>query len=114
MALPLDADQRSQPCNPAGEPGVLGGEDHGAYVLVGAGRTRMALAHKGLDHEALPTRFTEIPKIEGGRVKTVPALRDGAHLVVDSWAIAQYLKQAYPERPSLFGGAGGEQVTRFV
>ena len=77
-------------------------------------RTRMALAHKGLDHEALPTRFTEIPEIEGGQVKTVPALRDGAHLVVDSWAIAQYLEQAYPERPSLFGGAGGEQVIRFV
>jgi glutathione S-transferase len=77
-------------------------------------RTRIALAHKGLDHEALPTRFTEIPKIEGGQVKTVPAIRDGPHLVVDSWAIAQYLEQAYPERPSLFGGAGGEQVTRFV
>ena len=47
-------------------------------------------------------------------MKTVPALRDGAHLVVDSWAIAQHLEQAYPGRPSLFGGAGGEQVTRFV
>jgi len=77
-------------------------------------RTRMALAHKGLEHEVLPTRFTEIPKIEGGRVKTVPAMRDGARLVVDSWAIAQYLEETYPERPSLFGGPGGEQVTRFV
>jgi glutathione S-transferase len=77
-------------------------------------RTRMALAHKGLAHEVLPTRFTEIPKIENGQVKTVPALRDGARLIVDSWAIAQYLEQAYPERPSLFGGPGGEQLTRFV
>jgi glutathione S-transferase len=77
-------------------------------------RTRMALAHKGLEHEASPTRFIEIPKIEGGQVKTVPALRDGDRLIVNSWAIAQYLEQTYPERPSLFGGAGGEQVTRFV
>ena len=77
-------------------------------------RTRMALAHKGLEHEALPTRFIEIPKIEGGQVKTVPALRDSDRLIVDSWAIGQYLEQTYPERPSLFGGAGGEQVTRFV
>jgi glutathione S-transferase len=77
-------------------------------------RTRMALAHKGLEHEASPTRFTEIPKIEGGQVKTVPALRDSDRLIVDSWAIGQYLEQAYPERPSLFGGTGGEQVTRFV
>jgi glutathione S-transferase len=77
-------------------------------------RTRMALAHKGLEHEAPPTRFTEIPKIEGGQVKTVPALRDSDRLIVDSWAIGQYLEQVYPERPSLFGGTGGEQVTRFV
>ncbi len=44
----------------------------------------------------------------------MPALRDGDHLVVDSWTIARYLEAAYPEGPSLFGGAGGEQVTRFV
>jgi glutathione S-transferase len=77
-------------------------------------RTRMALAHKGLEHEARPIRFTEIPAIEDGQMKTVPALRDGARLVVDSWAIARYLEEAYPERPSLFGGVGGEAVTRFV
>ena len=77
-------------------------------------RARTALAHKGLEHEARPTRFTEIPKIEGGEVKTVPAIRDGERLIVDSWAIVQYLEQSYPERPSLFGGAGGEQVMRFV
>lgn len=77
-------------------------------------RTRMALAHKGLEHDARPTRFTEIATIEGGEVRTVPALRDGARLVVDSWQIARYLEQAYPERPSLFGGPGGEAATRFV
>lgn len=77
-------------------------------------RTRMALAHKGLEHEARPTRFTDIAKIEGGQVKTVPALRDGERLIVDSWAIARHLETSYPERPSLFDGAGGEEVTRFV
>jgi hypothetical protein len=35
-------------------------------------RTRMALAHKGLEHEALPTRFTEIPKIEVARSRPCP------------------------------------------
>jgi glutathione S-transferase len=77
-------------------------------------RTRMALAHKRLECEARPTRFTDIPKIEGGRVKTVPAIRDGERLIVDSWAIAQDLEERYPDRPSLFGGPGGEAVTRFV
>jgi glutathione S-transferase len=77
-------------------------------------RTRMALAHKGLAYEARPTRFTEIGKIGDGQVKTVPAIEDGERLIGDSWAIAQYLEATYPERPSLFGGAGGEAVTWFV
>jgi glutathione S-transferase len=77
-------------------------------------RTRMALAHKGLECEARPTRFIDIPKIEGGQVKTVPAIRDGERLIVDSWAIAQDLEERYPDRPSLFGGPGGQAVTRFV
>jgi glutathione S-transferase len=77
-------------------------------------RTRMALAHKGLEHEARSTGFTGIPAIEDGTVKTVPALRDGARLVVDSWAIARHLEETYPECPTLFGGSGGLAVTRFV
>jgi glutathione S-transferase len=74
----------------------------------------MALAHKGLHCEARPTRFTEIRKIGDGAVKTVPAIEDGRRLIVDSWAIARYLEETYPDRPSLFGGAGGEAVTLFV
>jgi glutathione S-transferase len=77
-------------------------------------RTRMALAHKGLECEARPTRFTEIPKIAGGAFKTVPVIEDQGRAVVDSWAIAQYLEETYPDRPSLFGGPGGEALCRFV
>jgi glutathione S-transferase len=77
-------------------------------------RTRMALDHKGLACEARPTRFIDIPGIEDGQVKTVPAIRDGERLVVDSWAIAQDLEARYPDRPSLFGGPGGLAATRFA
>jgi glutathione S-transferase len=77
-------------------------------------RTRMALAHKGLDCEARPTRFIEIVKVAGGEFKTVPVIEDQGRRVVDSWAIAQYLEEAYPDRPSLFGGPGGEALSRFV
>ena len=77
-------------------------------------RTRMALAHKGLECEARPTRFTDIGKIGDGQVRTVPAIEDAGRLIGDSWAVARYLEATYPERPSLFGGAGGEAVTRFV
>src|SRR5919106_2992164 len=77
-------------------------------------RTRMALAHKGLDCEARPTRFTEIARVAGGRFKTIPVIEDRGRAIVDSWAIAQYLEETYPDRPSLFGGPGGEALSRFV
>jgi len=74
----------------------------------------MALAHKGLDYSTVPTPFTRVASIEGGRSDTIPVMRDGDKVVADSFAIALYLDQAYPDRPSLFGGAGGEALTRFV
>jgi glutathione S-transferase len=44
----------------------------------------------------------------------VPVIEDGAKVIADSWAIANYLEDAYPDRPSLFGGTGGRAVSRFV
>ncbi|SJZ74380.1 glutathione S-transferase family protein [Consotaella salsifontis] len=77
-------------------------------------KVRMALSHKGLDFETVPVPFTEIPTIEGGVTKIVPLIRDGDRLVADSFAIAQYLDEAYPDRPTLFGGPGGVALSRFV
>ena len=77
-------------------------------------RTRMALAHKGLDCETRPTMFREIPEILGGGHKTVPVIVDGDRTIADSWAIAEYLEDTYPDAPSLFGGAAGKALTRFV
>lgn len=74
----------------------------------------MALKHKGLDFEERPLRFTDIPRTEGGFSKTVPLMRDDGHLVSDSFAIAEYLEETYPEQPSLFGGEGGRALCRFV
>ena len=77
-------------------------------------RTRMALAHKGLAVESRPTPFTGIAKIAGGGQKTVPVIEDNGRLVADSWAIAFYLEETYPDRPSLFGGPGGVALSKFV
>ncbi|THF58473.1 glutathione S-transferase family protein [Ollibium composti] len=77
-------------------------------------KAKMALAHKGLDYRAVPTRFTDVPKVEGGVSKTVPVIRDGERVVADSFAIALYLEDAYPERPTLFGGDGGKAMARFI
>jgi len=77
-------------------------------------KTKMALAHKGLTATKVPTRFLEVPKVEGGVSKTVPVIRDGERVVADSFAIALYLEDAYPERPTLFGGEGGKAMARFI
>lgn len=74
----------------------------------------MSLAHKGLDFTRVPTRFPEVRQIEGGASKTVPVINDGGTIVSDSFAIAEYLEDTYPDRPSLFGGEGGRATTRFV
>lgn len=94
------------------------------YTLCGADAARrfsphswkivMALHHKGLEFEERPTPFTEIPKIEGGFSPTVPVLDDNGRLVRDSFDIAVYLEETYPDRPSLFGGEGGKSLSRGI
>lgn len=74
----------------------------------------MALAHKGLEFDEVPTSFTAIKSIEGGYSPTVPVLNDEGHLVRDSFAIALYLEEKYPDRPSLFNGEGGKALSRMV
>ncbi|MBZ9734052.1 glutathione S-transferase family protein [Mesorhizobium sp. CA18] len=77
-------------------------------------KTKMALAHKGLAATNVPTRFLEVPKVEAGVSRTVPVIRDGERVVADSFAIALYLDEAYPERPTLFSGEGGKAMARFI
>ena len=93
------------------------------YELVGADdrrfspycwRVRMALAHKGLEAELIPTCFTDKDKIAFSKQDKVPVLVDGETVVSDSFEIACYLEDAYPGRPSLFGGAVGRAEARFI
>lgn len=77
-------------------------------------RSRLALAHKGLACEALPTRFTDIATIAGGGQRIVPVIEDAGMVIADSAAIADYLEDTYPDRPSLFGGAAGRALTGFI
>jgi len=94
------------------------------YELVGADasrpfspycwRTRMALAHKGLSVESIPWRFTEKTAIAPHGSEKVPVMLDGDRPVVDSWVIANYLEDTYPDQPSLFGGEGGRAAARFM
>ena len=77
-------------------------------------RTRMALAHKGLDAASIPWRFTEKAAIAPHGSEKVPVLLHGESAVVDSWAIANYLEDQFPDRPSLFGGEGGRAALRMI
>jgi len=77
-------------------------------------RTRMALAHKHLTAETIPWRYCDKPAIAHSGLDRVPVVEDGDRVVGDSWAIANYLEDTYPELPSLFGGAAARATARFV
>ncbi|MBT5187217.1 MAG: glutathione S-transferase family protein [Kordiimonadaceae bacterium] len=78
-------------------------------------RTKMAIAHKGLEAETIPLTFTEIKDaVDFAGSKTVPVLVDGDHKVKDSWDIACYLEEVYPDQPSLFGGSIGKGQAKLL
>ncbi|MDN3524591.1 glutathione S-transferase N-terminal domain-containing protein [Halomonas sabkhae] len=75
-------------------------------------RVRMALAHKGLDVETRPWRFTEKDALSFTEHDKVPVLVDGDTVVTESYDILCYLDRTYPEAP-LVGDALAESRARF-
>ena len=62
-------------------------------------RVKMALAHKGLAWEEIPLCFTEKDRLPDPNSGTVPVLVDDGKVVSDSWTIAAYLDERYPDKP---------------
>lgn len=77
-------------------------------------RIRMALAHKELPCRSVPWHFIEKDRLAFSGQSKVPVIVDGERTVSDSWTIAEYLEDAYPNRPSLFGGTIGRGQANFV
>lgn len=77
-------------------------------------RTKYALAHKGFDIDIVPGGFTGILERTGGRSERVPVIVDDGEWVLDSWVIAEYLDEKYPDRPMLFEGPGMKVLTKFI
>jgi glutathione S-transferase len=77
-------------------------------------RAHMALAHKDIAVKTLPWRFHERARLRTLGCGKVPVIVDGKRVIEDSWAIAEYLEDQYPERPSLFEGVGGHAHARFI
>jgi glutathione S-transferase len=91
----------------------LDGKDGRRFTPFGW-RSRMAVAHKGLEPEIETVKFGEKDKVAFSGQKLVPVLVDGDTVVADSWAIACYLEDAYPDRPALFGCAAARGTALFV
>src|SRR5215475_3453098 len=77
-------------------------------------KVRMALAHKGLEAESLPWRFTDKQVIAFSGQGSVPVLIDDGVTVCDSWHIALHLEARYPDAPQLFAGVGVIPLAHFV
>ncbi len=77
-------------------------------------RIRLALAHKGLDVETRPWRFTEKETIAPTGQSKVPVLVDGDRWIADSTVIADYLDKTYSDRPALMASGAIRGLTRFV
>jgi glutathione S-transferase len=77
-------------------------------------RIRFALAHKGIPYETVYVGFTEIPKIFGGKFKTVPILEHGNTVLNESWDIVEYLDKTFPDKPLLFNTPEEHSLVKFT
>src|ERR1700754_552725 len=77
-------------------------------------RTKYALAHKGFDIDIVPGGFTGILERTGGKSERVPVIVDDGKWVLDSWVIAEYLDETYPDRPMLFEGPTQKNTMKFL
>jgi glutathione S-transferase len=78
-------------------------------------RIRYALAHKGIDFDVRPVRFADVETIRrlSGQHLT-PIIAHNGKVTHETWDIANYLEDQFPDRPSLFGGVAAKGMARFI
>jgi glutathione S-transferase len=86
----------------------------GATISPFVWATKYAIAHKGFELDIVPGGFTGIVERTGGRSERLPAIVDDGRWVLDSWLIAEYLDDTYPDRPTLIGDSSVQVLTRFL
>jgi glutathione S-transferase len=80
-------------------------------------RTRFCLLHKGLAFKGVPWRFTDKDALTPTGQGRVPAIIDHTHgnrWVHDSWQIARYLDETYPDRPTIMATAAARAHGRLT
>jgi|RhiMethySRZTD1v2_1073278.scaffolds.fasta_scaffold600014_1 glutathione S-transferase len=78
-------------------------------------RIRYALAHKGIDFEVHPVRFVDVDIIRrlSGQHLT-PIIDDNGKVTHETWDIATYLEDRFPDRPSLFESSAGKGMAKLI
>lgn len=89
----------------------LAGRDPAVRFSPYCWRIKLALAHKGLAHEARPWRFTDKASIAQAGSKTTPVIDHDGHWLGESWKIAVYLDATFPARP-LMASEAERRLTR--
>ncbi|MGI9424831.1 MAG: glutathione S-transferase N-terminal domain-containing protein [Hyphomicrobiaceae bacterium] len=77
-------------------------------------RIRMALTHKGLGFKSIPWHFTDTELIAPSGQGRVPVVVDDDKWVHESFDIALYLDQQYPDRPPLMKDQAAVATAQFV
>ena len=75
-------------------------------------RTKAVLRYKGLDYTTLPIRFCDKDQLAFSKQDRVPVIRDNGTVVSDSWKIAEYVEDHYPQA-KLFPSPGMKEACRF-
>jgi glutathione S-transferase len=75
-------------------------------------RTKAVLTYKNIPFSTIPVSFTEKDKIAFSGQDRVPVIKDNGAVVSDSWSIAKYLEEKYPE-PKIFPTLGIRESCRF-
>ncbi|HEU5091240.1 MAG TPA: glutathione S-transferase N-terminal domain-containing protein, partial [Nitrospira sp.] len=91
------------------------------YDLVGANnlrfspfcwRTKAVMAYKKIPYTTVPIRFSDKDKLAFSGQDRVPVIKDNGKVVSDSWTIAEYLEDTYPDA-KIFPGLGLKEACRF-
>ena len=77
-------------------------------------RTKYAIKHKGFDIDLVDGGFTGIKARTNDFSDRLPVIVDNGHWVKDSWDIAVYLDEKYPDRPMLLEGPAMVNLTKFI
>lgn len=92
----------------------LAGKDEALRFSPFCWRAKMALRHKGVEAEEMPWRFTEKDRIAPTGQGRVPVIVDGDRWVHESWDIACYLDERFPDKPALMANTAERAAARFL